>query len=250
MLANKNAHKRDKYIEFDELPHIYTVKGEGGYTSVTKWVHSHFEQFNADKIIKKMMEKEDWDSKTNKYYGMTPQSIKQMWSDNGKAASAAGTKLHNDIEDFYNGKKVNNDSLEYGYFKNFYESHKDLMVYRTEWMIYHEELKFAGSIDVSYIMPDGSLILGDWKRCKDIKKNNPWGKYAKTSMIDYIPDTNYWHYSLQLNMYRYILEEKYDKKVKKLFLICIHPDKDDYECITVPDMQNEIRSLLKISVSS
>jgi len=34
-LAIENEHPRDKYVHFDEGPHIYTVNGEGGYISVT-----------------------------------------------------------------------------------------------------------------------------------------------------------------------------------------------------------------------
>ena len=37
---------------------------------------------------------------------MTPDEIKKMWSDNGAEASAAGTKMHYDIECFYNDMDV------------------------------------------------------------------------------------------------------------------------------------------------
>lgn len=50
-LAIKNVHPRDKFITFDEGPHIYTVHGEQGYTSVTTWNHSHFAEFNKDAIL-------------------------------------------------------------------------------------------------------------------------------------------------------------------------------------------------------
>ena len=53
-LSTKNAHPRDKYITFDEGPHIYTVHGEQGYKSVTTWNHSHFSHFNADATVDKM----------------------------------------------------------------------------------------------------------------------------------------------------------------------------------------------------
>ena len=42
-LANKNPHPRDKDIIFDEGPHIYTIKGDSNFTSVTTWNHSHFD---------------------------------------------------------------------------------------------------------------------------------------------------------------------------------------------------------------
>ena len=56
-LATKNAHERDKFISFDEGPHIYTVKGEKGYTSVTTWNHQHFSQFDSTKIINNIVKR-------------------------------------------------------------------------------------------------------------------------------------------------------------------------------------------------
>ena len=50
-LAKLNPHHRDQFIEFDEGPHIYTVHGQQGYTSVTTWNHHHFPGFDADAII-------------------------------------------------------------------------------------------------------------------------------------------------------------------------------------------------------
>ena len=39
-------------------------------------------------------------------------------------------------------------------------------------MIWDKELKFAGSIDMVYENPDGSLMIYDWKRSKAIKKTD------------------------------------------------------------------------------
>ena len=248
-LALENQHPRDQFLDFDEPRHIYTVHGEKGYTSVTTYVHKHFEPFNADKIIDGILKKNKQD-KSGKYYGMSRQEIKKLWSDNGKKASCDGTKMHYDIECFYNDIIPENKSKEYHYFQDFHNDHKNLNPYRTEWMIYHVPLKLAGSIDFVVSNDDGTLDILDWKRCKDIKKYSPWDKYAITSEIDYVPDTNYWHYSLQLNTYKYILEDQYEKKVKNMYLICLHPDNDGYQKIKVPDMQNEIRQLMENRINS
>ena len=60
--------------------------------------------------------------------------------------------------------------------------------------------------------PDGSLQIYDWKRCKEISYDSYYGKAAITPCISHLPDTNFWHYSLQLNVYKNILEIKYGKK--------------------------------------
>ena len=120
--------------------------------------------------------------------------------------------------------------------------------YRTEWMVYYEEMKLSGSIDMIFENEDGSLQIYDWKRCQEIKHEAVFGKYASTSCISHLPDTNFWHYSLQLNMYKTIIEEKYGKKVTELYLVCFHPENayKTYDRILVPMLETEMENLLKI----
>ena len=53
--------------------------------------------------------------------------------------------------------------------------------------------------------PNGNLAIYDWKRCKSIDYENDYGKMAKTKCIEHLPDAKFWHYSLQLNMYKTLL---------------------------------------------
>ena len=242
LLSEKNKHDRDLMITFEEGPHIYTINGDSSYTSVTTFNHKHFDVFDADKIIDNMMNSHKWGS--NKYFGMSKNEIKELWKNNGKNAAEAGTKLHYDIECFYNNSPNINDTDEYQFFLNFSKNHNNLTPYRTEWMIFHENYKIAGSIDMVFQNEDGTLSIYDWKRCKDIQKTSSWNKFSKNDIISHIPDTNYWHYCLQLNTYKFILEDKYDKVIKDMYLICLHPEKSDYEKIKVCDLQDEVKLLL------
>lgn len=102
--------------------------------------------------------------------------------------------------------------------------------YRTEWRIYHEELKLSGTIDMVYIKDDGSLIIVDWKRTKNMKLREPIERFrthSNVNALQHIEDTNYWHYCLQLNMYRMILQEKYDKVVSEMYLVRFNSEGDD-----------------------
>jgi hypothetical protein len=60
-------------------------------------------------------------------------------------------------------------------------------------------------------------------------------------------DSNFWHYSLQLNTYKAILERKYGKQVTYLCLVRLHPDNEEqtYELLEVPILTNEIASLFE-----
>ena len=249
-----NEHERDSNISFEEETHTYTIKTktnnkDTSFTSVTTWIHSLFPKFDADSIIEKMQKSKNWEQ--NKYYNMTADEIKALWKKNGQAASKAGTQLHNDIEAYYNQHEVDNSSVEFQYFLDFEKdrtkdpSNDTMIPYRTEWTIYDEELRLSGSVDMIYEYKDsGILTIYDWKRCKDIKKCNEW-EQCLVEELSYIPNTNYWHYALQLNTYREILERNYNKNIQSLWLVCLHPDKPGYQKLSVPILKTEMNILFQ-----
>jgi hypothetical protein len=266
-LKNKNAHDRDAQIRFYARGHKYEIITDvhSKYTSVTTWNHTHFPKFDADAVIKNIFNSKSW-GPDHKYWGQTADQIKASWKNNGDAVAGAGTSLHERIEYFMNNEHLSpdythkelyefymehqgddDDVKEWNYFLQFIRDHPDLKPYRTEWMIYDEELKLAGSIDMVYENPDGTLSIYDWKRSKEIIKTNNWNKYALNPIIGHMPDTNFWHYSLQLNTYKAILERKYGKVVTNLCLVRLHPDnpEETYELLPVPILTKELNDLVE-----
>jgi hypothetical protein len=134
-------------------------------------------------------------------------------------------------------------------FLSFVAANPTLKPYRTEWMIFDEDVRLAGSIDMVYENEiDGTLMIYDWKRCKEITKfsNFKDAAYAVTECISHLPDTNFWHYALQLNTYKTILEAKYDKKVSRMCLVVLHPNFPTYQVHTVPDLVEEMTALMAL----
>jgi len=247
-LAKKNVHERDQFITFDEGPHVYTVHGDSTFTSVTTWIHSLFPTFDADKIIDGMMTGKKMRDPSYKYYGMTKQEIKALWGSKGTEASCAGTNMHYDIECYYNYMEVENNSVEFDYFLKFDADFPDLIPFRTEWMVYYEELKLSGSIDMIFEKPNGELEIYDWKRCEEIPHESFGNKTAIASCISHVPDSKFWHYAIQLNTYRAIIQAKYGKKVTALYLVRLHPGTltKTYDRIPVPILEKEIDDLFAL----
>ena len=276
VLSVQNSYEKDSHILFDEPTHKYTitVDPESKYTSVTTWIHTHFPKFDADKIIDSMFKSRSY-KEGHKYWNMTKSDILDLWEKNRDGKADQGTNLHYFVECFMNNDRVcegythkdlyedysrfcSDGDLkpkesfglckEWNYFMKYIMDTSELKPYRTEWRVYDEDLKMSGSIDMVYENEDGSLSIYDWKRCGNITKTNPWNKYATTYCISHLPDTNFWHYAIQLNTYKYILETKYGKKVKDLVLVKLHPDDSDdsYELLTVPFLENEIKDLIDI----
>lgn len=269
ILSAINFHERDKNISFEEKDHKYTINEKGTsitpYISTTTFIHKQFEEFNAELIIKKMMKGKNWCN--SKYFGLTVDEIKKIWSDNGVSVSGQGTSLHNNIEKFMNQElpngmeyshenllnnylknNIQDDSLDWSLFIKFIKYFPDFIPYRTEWLIYDEDVKIAGSIDMVYLNKnDNTLNIYDWKRSKKITKESFGNKYSKTECINHIPDSNYFHYSLQLNIYKTILQNKYNVTIKDLYLVRLHPENknNSFELIKVIDLSNEVNELFE-----
>ena len=182
---------------------------------------------------------------TNKYYGMTKNEIKNLWKKNAKDKSMAGTILHMDIEKYYNNISTTNESSEFKYFLRFADKYKKLIPYRTEKIIYSKEFRLAGSIDMIFLNSDmNCLEIYDWKRVKEISRSSRWNKWIENKIITYLPDSNYWHYALQLNIYKFIYNREYHSCVKNLYIVALHPDNTSFIRMPVIDLQDEVEQLL------
>lgn len=258
-LALKNAHPRDANIQFFEKNHQYVIYGkDSNYTSVTTLLHhTLFEKFDKDLAVKKAA------NGTNpKYKNMDESEILQLWED----ARNNGTALHLKCEQFYNQvlpssygpatnaslmkyyKKLHgsgeNTTKEWNYFMNFVKDYPHLKPYRTEQTVFHEEIRICGSIDISFENPDGSLSVYDWKRTDNISSDCcNFGRYSLLECLAHIPDIKYWQYAIQLNLYKYILEAKYGKIVKELFIVQLYPDNNNYVLLQMPILTDEMADL-------
>ena len=242
MLALKNSHPRDQNISFQENGHIYTICGDKYYKSCTTWIKSFFEKFNAEAIIDKMMSSPDWPN--SKYFGMTKEEIQTTWTENGKKAAEFGTGMHKHSEEFYNGIDLpNTDEIELQFFAQFYLDHAHMTPFRTEMMIYDEDIRICGSVDMLFINEDGTLSIYDWKFSKEIQTYS-YGKKA-LKPIQYLNDCNTVHYSLQLNLYREILERKYGFTVRDMCLVFMHRDLGD-TYIKFPVSRMDMSPLLEL----
>lgn len=247
-LSFKNKHARDDSIVFDEPTHVYTVNGTSkGWISCTKFIHNCFPHFDADAIIKKMMSSPKWSQ--SKYFGKTAQQIKDEWNANGEDASSRGTAMHLAIEQFLHGHPEMIDppvleTTEWKYFSRFWRDVKeDLVPYRSEWEVWSEEYKLAGSIDmVFYRKSDDSYVIYDWKRSKEIKMESAWETGYEP--VNHLPNTNYWHYTLQLNTYRWFLETYYGLKISDMYIVIFHPNNTTYQKFRLNRLTDEIQDML------
>ena len=191
--------------------------------------------------------------------------------------------MHSIIEFLLNARYIKNQDIfelkgvrvtkEMNMFEKFYRDfciNSTFKPYRTEWLIYDAAIGFAGSIDALFTsksdLPDVKNIkrcnndyresgktkkfwLLDWKRTKAIYKSaRGANKYCKVPGSK-IPDCNYYHYSMQLNIYRKIIES-YGIEISGMMLIIIHPKDEEYEAMTVPFIDDEATYIINNAVEA
>ena len=240
LLSSKNHYERDERIQFNDSDHAYLIDKKNKAVSVTELVGRYFPKFD----------KEFWANKESIKTGKPKNEILKKWDELGKKARDLGTELHEQIENFYNSKEYIR-SKELDKFFKFHKNHiqDKYQPHRTEWRIFDEDKNLAGTVDMVYEKENGELFIFDWKRSKkiinsdgSIEKNNPFENGLNG--LSHLPSSDYVKYCLQQNIYKNILESKYDKKVSSMNLLILHPHLENYHIIQVESFKNETKYLL------
>ena len=203
---------------------------------------------------------------------MTTSEIKQLWQTNGHDASVAGTAFHAVVECICNGWVVpetyqQNKALEQwiNWKKNIFDK-EGFLPFRTELrMRAHSDTYLVGTADLIAIHKDHpgpestggvlTLHIRDWKNSKEIKYI-PFNKAVGNGILAHLVDTNYEHYALQQNLYKWLLETYYTHwtwknheytscKVETIQLIICHENHgDETLIIDVPCRMKEVREMV------
>lgn len=253
-------------VTFDEEQHKYFVDGVPMESSVTQLVGTYFSEFDSEAVATNMLTKSSFltESRYEQYRAILRDTdrfsieardmIVAHWKTITDEAAALGTKMHKSIEAFYNhGTMPEPMTKEFSMFLNFDSLTDELgfVPFRTEQVVFDRELSLAGSVDMLYVRADNiaskptKIWLVDWKRSKEIKMN-AFGNARGHAPFQALPDCNYQHYSIQLNLYKYLLEKNYDMSIERMTLVILHPNQDSYIMLDVNDIQPLIVQALEV----
>ena len=232
----KNKHGKDANVYTDNN-HFYL--GSQKLIGTTRIISNFFPTFDA----------EYWAGIKAPLMGKTPQQLLDEWDRKGKESAEAGTKLHQRIDDYYHHKEIQTDDKDYALFKLFANAYK-LNPYRSEWAIYDEDSGIVGVVDM-LDCSNGEYILYDWKRSEKVVEGGQpiaKNKFDEHGLkpIENVPNTDYWHYALQLSFYRYILEKNYGIRIKESRLVVLHPTLNLPVVLTTPYMIDEVNKIIAV----
>ena len=239
----------DNRLGFEPKEHIYVLDGVIRLKAVSDIIAHFFRPFNILEQSERYAYK----------YGMSQPEVIEMWDAKGVESRDVGTFLHEQIENYLKGEKVTLDyrfvydgeivnykktvsiEKEFDYFLDFMRD-SGVKPFRSEWRIFDEKNKIAGTIDM--ICRNGSQFdIYDWKRSTKASPSAAVWQHG-TNGLEHIPDISFYKYALQQNLYKYILESNYGVKINKMHLVVLHSEYGRYVKYEVPRMDKEVSIIL------
>lgn len=247
-------------ITFEEGPHKY-YDSDGNkekYMSGSRFSS----QFLRDPFENK---KEMMAEKKAKDLGKTKEEVLKMWEHNNTFACNMGTDVHLAAELSWQHKLYDIDKnvehydtfmkMREKYYK-FYNDAKDLLIpIKNELVVYDKELKICGTIDfLCYRPADNSFLILDWKTNNKLTRNSfkhynketkRWEPTMMLAPFDDLEECHLSEYSMQLSLYKLILERNTSIKISELILVHMDPNLEYPEIIPCIDLSDRILEYLK-----
>lgn len=241
-----NTHENDARITFIDEGHRYfldDIRPEqlvSVTTLISRFVPDRFQEFIVNRI---QGSKRWWDDPTYDYYSLSAAEIITKMSSKGRSATEAGSYLHDTIHRYYSLMDLPEPLMEeFDYFEQFKKDYAHFVPVRSEWTIFHREALIAGSIDMLYWDSKAEkFVIVDWKR---VKQMNFKGGDECIYPVEGFKSCNHVKYSLQLNLYKYILVQEYGLDVGDIMIVQIHPRFDNYKTYMIDDLQEVIDKMV------
>ena len=177
--------------------------------------------------------------------GLSQEEIMRKWEKARQDGAKEGTWMHAQFQCLLNGGTVPAKTTEVFLLSQFLRSQANTKAFRTEWQVYADSEDLAGSIDYVAKRPDNSVAIVDWKRTSPYRLQRQTSNKFMRTPLSHVPDCTLWHYRLQLNVYKFILEKYYGETVSAMYIVGTNPEYGDQPFIdNVPLMDLETKTLL------
>lgn len=238
-------------VTFYDEPHKYYHK-KNELISVTTLIHKYQEEFNE--IY--------WSEYKSNELNISPFEIKRAWSFINRKGTIKGSAIHNYAENLFLNKKYEypKDLIlnEFGFdpilkeyeitkkhVDNFYfNAQNKLIPIKTEFVLYDIENLVGGMLDMLfYNVKSKEFQIWDYKTNKNFTQFNKNGNKLLYE-LDILDDCDLNIYSLQLGIYKYIIEKYIPIKLGKSYLAWFSHNNDNYKVIECKDLSYYVNIIM------
>lgn len=232
----KELNKFNKVV-FNDSDHSYRINDKK-CVSVTQLISSFKKPFETEVIAKKYAKK----------HGVNYQDVIDEWDHIRVESTTRGSELHKYAEmRFLSKLYIPNKKAKplCDMFDVFYNDVKDRLIpVKIEFVVGDEELLVGGMLDkLFYNTTANALQIWDYKTNKEILKNSKY-KNRMISGLSHLEECEFNTYSLQLSIYKLIIERNTNLKLGNSYLVWINDVNDKYKVIGTEYMEREAMVIL------
>ena len=228
-------------VTYHDDPHKYYVNGKE-LISVTTILHKYQEEFQEDY----------WSKVKADEYGISQREVLRAWEFINKKGTMKGSAIHDYAENLFLNKVFPYPKQwildEFGFdpvlpeyevtkrhVDNFYNDVKEKLIpIRTEMIVYDSDSLIGGMLDILfYNVRMKEFQIWDWKINKKFDKEMKSRHFSDKLQI--LEDSDLEIYSLQLAMYKLIIEKNTGIKLGKSYVVWFSHNNDNYEIIETKD---------------
>lgn len=237
-------------ITFYDEPHKYFLGGKE-LISVTTLIHKYQEEFDE----------EYWADYKGNQHNITSNQVKRAWNFINKKGTIKGSAIHDYTENLFQNKEFeyplqtimnefgfdpvwNEYQITKKHVDKFYNDvHGRLIPIKTEYVVYDKEFLVGGMLDILfYNVKANEFQIWDWKTNKKFTRDGS-GRHMLGRLCT-IEDCDLEIYSLQLEMYKQIIQRNIPIKLGKSYIVWFSHNNENYEIIETKDKKYHVELIL------
>jgi hypothetical protein len=238
-------------ITFYDEPHKYFLNSKE-LISVTTLIHKYQEEFQEDY----------WSNYKSEQFHISQKEILRAWNFINKKGIIKGSAIHDYAQNLFENKKfeyprdiivnefgfdpvINEYNITKKHVDKFYNDvHGKLIPIRTEMIVYDKESLIGGMLDILfYNIKAKEFQIWDNKTNKDFTFEMKSRHLLNELYV--LEDCDLELYSLQLGLYKYIIEKNISIKLGKSYIIWFSHNNSTYQIIEAKDRSYYVDIIVK-----
>lgn len=243
-----------KNVRFRDSDHTYSCLPSGDkLKSVTTLLGEY----------KRPFDNPYWTKTKGDEWGLPAKVVDSYWNYLNYHGITRGSYLHNFMEMLVNRKEIEPEypqkvlrfpthrlarfnveiNLLKDQAKRFVDDTKDYLIpIQSELVVGDTQLGLGGMVDQLFFnVKANEYQLWDWKTDKKIRMNSD---YYLTDALFYLEDCEFIKYSLQVSLYKYIIEKNTSLKLGTSYVVWFNAYNDSYRIIELKNLIDDLRSIL------
>jgi len=271
-----------KTISCTGLIHTFVEDFESNLSKPDKWAERQGHFYKAKSMADRSAHKRNFYPKEGDPYGrpdysrpkpvsecVTEEQVKNEWLYKNHHATYEGSVLHDYIENYLSNRifpypKESPEGLKFEEIKETFEIMRKqfidfyekavrpghLIPIRSELVVGDSDYGITGMVDqLFWSTKHNEFQIWDWKTNTVLNMDNKYGNKMSHILSD-LDDCEYNTYSLQLGVYKHIIEKNTKIKIGRCFLVWFNEENENFKVIKTKNFDDRVKEMIDFKIEN